>query len=296
MSEQRFEYERQRQEAIQLSQQLSAVLSERDSAVQRGKEMEQKFAAVRKENGLLESQLKDLGRQVTSLLREISIMHDPSLANIPQEDSPPTDNTSEIDTMISNELVVFKHLPSFQEQYTRHLKIIRELGERLERVTREQYDEQARIENQALEDAADLIASLQQELETQKRTHEIEIRGFIQERDMYKARMGNQLQASSSRGVGFGGVDQNGNGYGHHHLGESEYESLLADLQRNFDIYRNETGVDMKKLREELQESQRATAQLEAALAKATAKLENYNGKEFLYYTKFLCVLMDGIF
>ncbi|KIJ29666.1 hypothetical protein M422DRAFT_268888, partial [Sphaerobolus stellatus SS14] len=270
VSEQRFEYERQKQEAIQLSQQLSTVLAERDAAHHHVKDIEQKLTISRRENSLLESQLKDLGRQVQSLLREVTILQRPDLNHIPQEDESPADNVNEIDAMISNELVVFKHLPSFQEQYTRHLKIIRELGDRLERVTREQYEEQAQIERQALEEAADLIANLQQELETQKRSHEIEIRGFVQERDMYKARLSNQSPSKSMY------ASQNGH-YGVP-LGDNEYEALLADLQRNFDIYRTETGVDMNKLREELQESQSETAQLQASLAKANAKLENYNG------------------
>ena len=211
-------------------------------------------------------------------MRELTILQRPDLANIPQEDEPLANSTSEIDAMITNELVVFKNLPSFQEQYTRHLKIIRELGDRLERVTREQYEEQARIESQALEEAADLISNLQEELETQRRTHEIQIRGFIQERDMYKARFANQSPSKS--------IYTSQNGRTQEHLGDSEYEVLLAELQRNFDIYRTETGVDMKKLREELQESQRETAQLQASLAKANAKVENFNGKRS-YYTQY---------
>jgi hypothetical protein len=168
-------------------------------------------------------------------------------------------------------------LPSFQEQYIKHLKVIRDLGEKLERLTKEQYEEQNRLENQALEEAEVAIAALQEELENQRKSHDIQLRGFLQERDMYKARL-----VSHSRS-GYG--DTNG------HIitpsGDPEYDSLLADLQRNFDMYRTETGVDMQKLREELQESQKETAHLQAALAKATAKVENYNGMNYLLHTYF---------
>ena len=184
-------------------------------------------------------------------------------------DEPPN-NSEGIDALISNQLVVFKHLPSFQEQYTKHLKVIRDLGEKLERVTREQYEEQSLLENQALEEAVATITSLQDELENQKKSHDIQIRGFIQERDMYKARLASQGQ---SRSV-YGGL----NGHVDAPTSDADYENLMADLQRNFDIYRNEIGVDMARLREELQDSQRETAQLQASLAKASAKVEYHNG------------------
>jgi nucleoprotein TPR len=270
LGEQRVEYERQKSETIQLSHQLSIVLSERDANLQYARDTEHKFATTQKENDLLESQLKDLGRQVQALLREISIHHNPSLISLEQEDDPP-DTSEGIDALISNQLVVFKHLPSFQEQYTKHLKVIRDLGDKLERVTREQYEEQNRLENQALEEAGAAIAALQEELENQKKTHDIQIRGFVQERDMYKARLATQSQGRSVYGSGM-------NGHIDPPAGDAEYESLLADLQRNFDVYRTEIGIDMAKLRDELQDAQRETAQLHAALAKANAKVEFHNG------------------
>ena len=228
-----------------------------------------KFATSQKENEVLQSQLADLGRQVQALLREISLQQNPGLANIEQEDEPPN-NPEGIDALISNQLVVFKHLPSFQEQYTKHLKVIRDLGEKLERVTKEQYEEQSHLETQALEEAGAAVAALQEELENQKKSHDIQIRGFIQERDMYKARLASQNQSRSA----YGGL----NGHVDAPPGDAEYESLLADLQRNFDVYRSEIGIDMARLREELQDSQRDTAQLQAALAKANAKVEYHNG------------------
>lgn len=245
------------------------ILSERDASNQYARDTEHKFSTSQKENELLQTQLNDLGRQVQALLREVAIYENPGLASIEQEDELPN-NSEGIDALISNQLVVFRHLPSFQEQYTKHLKVIRDLGERLERVTKEQYEERSRLENQALEEAAAAVTALQDELENQKKSHDIQIRGFIQERDMYKARLASQGQTRSV----YGGL----NGHVDAPPGDHEYESLLADLQRNFDVYRNETGIDMTRLREELQDSQRDTAQLQASFAKATAKVEYHNG------------------
>jgi mevalonate pyrophosphate decarboxylase len=87
---------------------------------------------------------------------------------------------------------------------------------------------------------------------------------------MYKARL---ASLSQSRSV-YGGL----NGHVDAPAGDAEYEGLLADLQRNFDVFRNEIGIDMARLREELQDSQRDTAQLQASLAKANAKVEYHNG------------------
>lgn len=114
------------------------------------------------------------------------------------------------------------------------------------------------------------MATLQEELENQKKSHEIQIRGFMQERDMYKARLSSQGQSKSV----YGGL----NGHVDAPAGDAEYESLLGDLQHNFDVYRNEIGIDLARLREELQDSQRDTAQLHASLAKANAKVEYHNG------------------
>lgn len=268
LGEQRIEYERQKSETIQLSHQLSIVLSERDTNLQYAADAEKKFETSQKENNLLQSQLKDLGHQVQVLLREVSIQRNPGLGDIEQEDDPP-DTSEGIDALISNQLVVFKHLPSFQEQYTKHLKIIRDLGDKLERVTREQYEEQSCLENQALEEASVAVAALQEELENQKKAHDVQIRGFVQERDMYKARL-----ASQDVGVYGSGI----NGHADPPHGDAKYKSSMSDLQRNFDVYRTEIGIDMAKLRDELQDAQRETAQLHAALAKAQAKVEFHNG------------------
>lgn len=250
-----------------MSQQLSTVISERDANLHLARETENGLQTCQKENNLLERQLADLGHQVHVLLREVTVLQNPSLSAVDQEDTPPNTADQGIDGLISNQLVVFKHLPAFQEQYVKHLKVIRELGDKLERVTKEQYEEQVRLETQALEEAEVAISALQEELDNQRRVYDIQIRGFIQERDMYKARLANTFQKSPA---GTHGVA---------HSGDGEYEALVADLQRNFDIYRKETGVDMQKLREELQESQKETARLETELAKATAKVENYSSK-----------------
>ncbi|KAF8582854.1 hypothetical protein K439DRAFT_123735 [Ramaria rubella] len=270
LGEQRVEYARQKSETIQLSKQLSVVLSERDTTLQHARDIEHKFVTSQKEKELLETQLKDLGRQVQALLREISIQQNSSFADVEQEDDPPSDSVQGIDALISNQLVVFKHLSSFQEQYTKHLKVIRDLGDKLEKVTSDQYEEQSRLETQALEEAEAAVVALQDELENQRRSHDIQIRGFVQERDMYKARLTNQGQSNSA----LGGIS----GHTESLAGDVEYESLLADLQRNFDVYRTEMGVDMTKLRDELQDAQRETAQLQAALGKANAKVEHHNG------------------
>ncbi|GJJ13307.1 hypothetical protein Clacol_007559 [Clathrus columnatus] len=267
IAEQRVDYERQKQEIIHLSQQLSTIISERDANLHLAREAENNFQLSQKENRLLERQLADLGLQVQVLFRELGVLQNPSLSTVDQEDGPPESDDGGIDALITNQLVVFKHLPAFQEQYTKHLKVIRELGDKLERATKDQYDEQSRLETQALEEAEVAIAALQEELENQRRLYDIQIRGFMQERDMYKARMANspqRLPVTDNRAAA---------------PADTEYEALLADLQKNFDIYRTETGTDMQKLREELQESQRETARFETELAKATAKVDNYNAR-----------------
>lgn len=265
IAERRVDYERQKQEIIQLSQQLSTVISDRDTNLHLAREAQSNLQTSQKENKLLERQLADLGRQVQILLREVTVLQNPGLSAVDQVDEPPDSADQGIDTLISNQLVVFRHLPAFQEQYVKHLKVIRELGDKLERVTNEQYEEQARLETQALEEAEVAIAALQEELDNQRRAYDIQFRGFIQERDMYKARLANTYQRSPAAEHKTAAT------------GDPEYDALLGDLQRNFDLYRNETGIDMQKLREELQESQKEISRLETELAKAMAKVENYN-------------------
>ena len=61
----------------------------------------------------------------------------------------------------------------------------------------------------------------------------------------------------------------------------SEVMKELEEVQKQFETYRTEMGVDSSRLREESLSAQREVSKLNAALAKANAQVEVLTGRFF---------------
>ena len=281
-------------EAAQLASQLAAALRDREAASTNAQETAQKLAQSGRENDLLQKQLNDLARQVQALLKEVGRKHDASLPSddeLEQDDAArPAEN---IEDVITNHLVLFRSIPALQAQNQKLLRIVRELGAKMEAEEREYKDTLEREQNEAVREAHDAIRELQGRLESQRKSHEVTVQAYVKERDALKsmlARTGGSASAEpyvNGTGSGNGGVNgaaERVASESREGVPESELVKELAEIQSQFDTYKMEMGVDSVRVRDELVKLQRENGQLGALLAKANAKIEYTAGASRLIH------------
>ncbi|KAI9059234.1 hypothetical protein FKP32DRAFT_1606262 [Trametes sanguinea] len=270
LSQQRAEYERLQSEASQLASQLAQALSERDALATAAEENAQKLTKSTRENELLEKQLKDLGRQVRTLLKELGRSQDPSIPSdeeLEQDESiRPADN---IEAVITNNLVLFRSIPQLQEQNQKLLKIVHELGQRMESEERDYKEALEREQGEAVREAHEAIKQLQEQLESHKRSSEVTIQAYMKERDMLRSLLARQQEVGGTR-LTNGQV----NGDARSADTPSDLAKELEEVQQQFETYRTEMGIDSTRLREEALAAQREATRLGTALAKANAQIE----------------------
>lgn len=229
------------------------------------------------------------------LLKELSRMQDPSLPSDAEfefeENLPPAENVEEV---ITNNLVVFRSLPQLQQQNQKLLKVVRDLGARMEA---EEKDYRATLEHEqseAVREAHEAIKQLQEQLESQSKSSEVTIQAYMKERDSLRALLARQNGGQTLPSIVNG--DVNGNvapvpvSASALQVPQSELAKELAEVQSQFEAYKNEIGIDSHRLREEASLSQRESNQLRAALAKANAKIEFLDG-EFIVNRLATCIV-----
>jgi nucleoprotein TPR len=182
------------------------------------------------------------------------------------ESTSPAEN---IDEVITNHLVLFRSIPALQGQNQKLLGIVREMGAKMEAEEREYREALEKEQGEAVREAHEAITALQEQLEAQRRTHDVKMQAFIKERDSLKVLLGRAERGSA-------GKDARSQANGA--ATESDIAKELAEIQQQFDTYRAETGVDSVRLREDAVAAQREVAQLIAQGAKANARLEIAGG------------------
>lgn len=273
LAQQRAEYERIKEEATQLASQLADVLAERDASSHASQEATQKLVKASKENELLTRQLDDLGRQIRTLLKELARARDPML---PTDEELETDETTvpatNIDEVITNQLVLFRSISGLQERNQQLLQLVRRLGDQIESEERDYKMEMEREQAEAIREAHGAIQELQSRLETEKKTSEIKLQTLIKERDSLKTLFDRSQRSAPVNG------HRTANGTGEGIADQSELQKELAEIHSQFNAYKTEMDVDSTRMREENVGAQREIAQLNASLAKATANIEFLGG------------------
>ena len=270
-------------ESLQLASQLTRALSDRDSYQRYAEELDQKLAKSGRESALLQQQLLDLGRQIQSLLKEIARRDDPSLpldediANLP----PPNEA---INSIIDNNLVLYRSIPELQQQNMKLLSITRELGAKLEGDEREYKDMLDREQSEAIREAHEAIQTLQSHLEAQQKSANATIQAYVKECET--------LRTLAKRREQNGGLSGGINGQSS--LESADVEDRIREAEGKFQSYTHEMGVDTLRLREEVSRYQREAGQLGASLAKANAKIEHINGNSFRQYFSLHIILIEG--
>ena len=233
----------------------------------------QKLNQSLRENELLQKQLEDLGRQVQSLLREVARRDDPTLLATADEDVRHM-VAEDTDSLITNNLVLFKSISGLQEQNQKLLRIVRELSSKMESEEKDYKEAMEREQSEAIREAHEAMQELAAQLERQKKNSDNIIQTYVKERDALKAMLARAEKTAGSKSTGVNSTAAAAAGV----EGPSDLAQELAEVQSQFDAYRTEMGVDSVRLREDLSATQRESAHLGAALAKANAKVEYLTG------------------
>ncbi|KAL0058021.1 Protein mlp1 [Marasmius tenuissimus] len=261
LAQQRVEYERLQAEASQLATQLSQALSERDAQSHLAQENAQKVIKSAKENQLLHQQLEDLGRQLRTLLKEIARRDDP---NMPPDEEleamvPPAED---VESVITNHLVLYRSIDNLQEQNQKLLKIVRELGQKMENEEQDYRETIDKEQAEAVKEAHEVMEHMAAQHELELKSKDATIKAYLRENDMLKIE-NRRLKAGNPEPVTASDI-----------AGDSELAQELAETQSRFNAYRTEMGVDVGRYREDAASAQREAAALQAALAKANAKID----------------------
>lgn len=189
---------------------------------------------------------------------------------------PPAEN---IEAVITNNLVLFRSTAELQDQNQKLLKIVRELGAKMEAEEQDYRAAMEKEQGEAIREAHEAMKTLAMQLETQQKSSEIKIQAYMKERDALKSLLARAERSSGAAGVG---VEANTgmNGYREESSGgvAPDMAREFAEIQNQFESYRTEMGLDSVRLRDEVIASQREVGQLNAALAKANAKIDYLSG------------------
>lgn len=207
-----------------------------------------------------------------TLTRVLGVQADPSLGdpNDPCFDEEEAailrraDQVGDTDAVVSAHLVTFRSLNELQAQNQKLLKITREMGARLEKGEEEARERVRGEENKAVREAHELVLKLKEEVEAQRERVTV----GEKEREMLRRLVnhrGGSLPAAASAGAPAG-------------EGDGDAARLVADVQAAFEAYKHETGIDMSRLREDLQRAQHEAGELRTEVAKEKARGEFTSG------------------
>jgi nucleoprotein TPR len=219
------------------------------------------------------------------LLKELGRRNDPT---IPPDDDleqmPMPEPAEDIEAVITNNLVLFRSIGGMQEQNQKLLRIVRELGAKLEAEEKDYREAMEKEQGEAVREAHEAIQELAAQLERQKKSSELTIQAYMKERDVLKSML--KRAEGGASGVGASIANSGVNGF-HEGANVANLAKELSEVQNQFESYRMEMGVDSVRLREEVVLAQREASQLGATLAKANAKIEYLNGMSQLHLIAF---------
>lgn len=216
-------------------------------------------------------QLDDLGRQVQNLLREIGRRDDPTLPV--DEDLENVDSvvlSDDVDSMITNNLVLFKLINGLQEQNMKLIKVVRELGARLENGEKEFRVGLERERAEAVQEAHEMLVELRSQLDRQEKSSAAIIQSYVKERDALKS----VIARLEAEGPSHSRINGNISG------SSPNVSHDVEEIQNQFETYRSEMGLDSVRLGEDLVVAQKEVAKLQADVAKEKARTDYCNGED----------------
>ncbi|KAI0973417.1 hypothetical protein F4678DRAFT_471201 [Xylaria arbuscula] len=254
------ENERLQSEIQTMSHLSDESFRERDIAKKAARKAESTASQSQAQISILRNQIRDLGAQIQMLLFNLHC-RDKGLDELSIEETlhfqklergQVEGNADSINSMILQRLVVFKDIQELQEKNEKLLQVTIELGQNMES------EEAIAAKNQAVEDHKERNR-LQQELDVFKdtlRSFKIKTESITKERDMFRRIVESRASADEIASA-LGHPPQSGvlasieNNTSMN--ADGDYATLLEDIRKEFDDYRNEQTTDRKTLKEQIE-------------------------------------------
>lgn len=269
LREQRAEYERVGRENDALAAQLARTLEERDVNERRAEGFRLDAEGAQTENGLLVSQVSDLGRQVRTLARQLAVRDDPSIgarSDGMDIDEDPTVESADLgtaDDIISAELVTFRTIGELQAKNQALLKVARELGQRMDARNADWTADRDRTENEAVQQAHDTIVRLRDELDRLR----AQTGAAEREREMLRRLVASRGSTAPTQSPSHGSTVQD----------EHTRQQTAADEAQAAALERDRNAL-VRDLQDEAASAHRQLRQDALALAKVQANAEMLQG------------------
>jgi nucleoprotein TPR len=172
---------------------------------------------------------------------------------------------TDTDKIISQRLTIFHNIVELQQQNQNLLRVTRQLGDKMERDEKEYQSKMENLESEALDKATVIINQLGAELKSMRTKME----SYIRERDMFRRMASGKVPLGTADTP----LDMTSASTGP----SEEQQTLLRELQLQFDAYRNEAATDQRTLNDQIRglNAERSEALINAAKYKSQMDLAN---------------------
>ncbi|QSL65789.1 hypothetical protein MERGE_000067 [Pneumocystis wakefieldiae] len=271
--EQREEFSRLQVEIADISEMLQESNELKEKIDRENKMLKIHIKDLEQEKLLYLQQTRDLSRQIQCLLYEMEVQNYTGVIMTEEEKSAikkisESDVIEPTDThlLISERLTLFKDIKALQEQNQNLLKVIRELGTRMEKEELENRERLENLESAAITEANNLIEDMKEEMKKLK----TKMDSYIRERDMFRRMLvyNGQADPLSSSDLKTNELDA---------ISAIKSQNALRELQIQFDQYRNETSINNKTLSQQLRDVTNHNSNLQIQLAKMTSQVELFS-------------------
>lgn len=273
---------RLRAENIQMTQLADESYQERDFAKKAARKAESALSTAQSEVNILRAQLRDLGTQIQLLVFNLQAQ-EKGWDQLSREEATrfdqlqrgeiadgALDDLSDTHRFITERFVAFKDIHELRAKNEELLRVTRELAERME-------SEEALAAKQQAVDNEREVVSLREtcsRLQDEIKSITVRMASHIKERDMFRrmaegARVAHEeleSPAGSQREV-LASIEQNA-------LEEPEVTTMLREIQSNFDTYRQESSIDRKAMREQVDKLSSERNSLQAEVARVRSQYD----------------------
>ena len=297
IEELRADHERLESDIVEMSSLVDNIGKERDQARKETRKWEGRVTGMQREGDLLRQQLRDLSSQVKVLLMEAHAHNEGFDSMTSGErlrleqlargdiDSESSQDVTDTDRFISQNLTTFKSIADLQEQNTKLLRLTRELGNQMEG---EEAQKQKSEASQNLEE----LESMRQKYERCRdeiKSLVTQSQSYIRERDMFRRMLshrgqlpprsdlaslfgesvdGGALPATPSRNGPLDSVERSPTS-----RELADHVKALKEMQSHFDTYRQEAATDRLTLKEQLDTVSKKNNELRSEISRRNGEV-----------------------
>lgn len=268
------EIKRLRAENIQMTQLADESYQERDMAKKAARKAEGALNTAQAEVNILRAQLRDLGTQIQLLVFNLQAQ-EKGWDQLSQEEATrfeqlqrgeiaegSLDDLSDTHRFITERFVAFKDIHELRAKNEELLRVTRELAERMES------EEALAAKQQAVDNERELMSLREtcSQLQDEIKSITVRMASHIKERDMFRRMAEGNRAGHEEPGSPSGSQREVLASIEHNAMEEPEVTTMLRELQSNFDTYRQESSIDRKAMREQVDKlsSEKNSLQAEA--------------------------------